>query len=169
MATSTGEMPFLDHLEELRQRIFWVLGAIVVGVGIGLWLVLHFELVIKLAEPIAPYIPGGKLTLHSPTESVMVVMKLAIALGLVLASPVIIWQLWGFLSPALYQKEKKAIIPTLVVPIALLGSWSTRAAGPAARTLASMPRRVVRELPTGGRSDKPASREPRAAPTVFMA
>ena len=43
MNNATGEMPFLDHLEELRSRLFKVLAAAVVGVGIGLWIVLRFD------------------------------------------------------------------------------------------------------------------------------
>ena len=112
-------MPFLDHLEELRLRILRSLGAVVVGCGLGLWAVQRFQLVAVLKEPIAPYLTGGKLVVTSPTEPVMIVLKLGLLVGLVLASPVILWQTWAFLAPALYEKEKRALVPSLFIGLAL--------------------------------------------------
>ena len=119
MARSAGEMPFLDHLEELRSRILRSLGALIVGFGAGFWLVQRFKLVNFLQGPIAPYLPDGRLTVLSPTDPVMITFKLAFVAGLVLASPVIIWQVWGFLSPAFYEKERKALVPSLFVGLLL--------------------------------------------------
>jgi sec-independent protein translocase protein TatC len=112
-------MPFLDHLEELRFRILRSLGAVVVGCGIGLWAVQRFQLVNILKQPIAPYLTGGKLVVTSPTDPVMIVFKLGFLVGLVLASPVILWQLWAFLAPALYEREKKALVPALFIGLGL--------------------------------------------------
>src|SRR5882724_5521219 len=121
MTGSPGEMPFLDHLEELRWRILRSLGAIVVGFGLGLWLVQRFQLVNLLKQPIAQYLTGagGKLIVTSPTDPVMIVFKLGFLVGLVLASPVILWQLWAFLTPALYAREKRALLPALFVGLVL--------------------------------------------------
>src|SRR4051812_39816551 len=119
MTGPTGEMPFLDHLEELRSRILRSLAAVVLGCVLGLWMVQHFSLVTLLKEPIAPYLTGGKLVVTSPTEPVMIVFKLGLMVGLVLASPVILWQTWAFLAPALYAKEKRALVPALFVGLVL--------------------------------------------------
>jgi Tat protein translocase TatC len=121
MTGSPGEMPFLDHLEELRWRILRSLAAIVIGFGLGLWLVQQFQLVNLLKQPIAPYLTGagGKLIVTSPTDPVMIVFKLGFLVGLVLASPIILWQLWAFLAPALYAREKRALVPSLFVGLLL--------------------------------------------------
>jgi len=121
MTGSPGEMPFLDHLEELRWRILRSLGAVVAGFGLGLWIVQRFQLVAVLKQPIAPYLTGagGKLVVTSPTEPVMIVFKLGLLVGLVLASPIILWQLWAFLAPALYAREKRALVPALFVGLLL--------------------------------------------------
>jgi Tat protein translocase TatC len=121
MTGPPGEMPFLDHLEELRWRILRSLAAIVVGFGVGLWLVQRFQIVNLLKLPIAPYLTGagGKLIVTSPTEPVMIVFKLGFLVGLVLASPVILWQVWAFLAPALYAREKRALVPALFVGLGL--------------------------------------------------
>jgi sec-independent protein translocase protein TatC len=127
MTGSPGEMPFLDHLEELRWRIIRSLAAIVVGFGVGLWLVQAFQLVNLLKQPIAPYLTGagGKLIVTSPTEPVMIVFKLGFLVGLVLASPIILWQLWAFLAPALYAREKRALVPALFVGLGLFLTGAT--------------------------------------------
>ncbi len=119
MTGAAGEMPFLEHLEELRSRILRSLAAVVVGFGIGLWAVQQFQLVTLLKAPIAPYLLDGKLIVTSPTEPVMIVLKLGFLVGLVLASPVILWQLWAFLAPALYEREKRALVPSLFVGLVL--------------------------------------------------
>ncbi|CAN5894964.1 hypothetical protein BH24GEM1_BH24GEM1_23070 [soil metagenome] len=119
MTGAAGEMPFLDHLEELRSRILRSLAAVIVGFGIGLWAVQQFQLVSLLKAPIAPYLLDGKLIVTSPTEPVMIVFKLGFLVGLVLASPVILWQLWAFLAPALYEREKRALVPSLFVGLLL--------------------------------------------------
>ena len=116
---TAGEMPFLDHLEELRSGILRSLAAVVVGFGFGLWVVQQFQLVSLLKAPIAPYLLGGKLIVTSPTDPVMIVLKLGFLVGLVLASPVILWQLWAFLAPALYEREKRALVPSLFVGLIL--------------------------------------------------
>src|SRR3954452_410142 len=119
MTGAAGEMPFLDHLEELRSRILRSLGAVVVGSALGLWLVQRFQLVNLLKKPIAPFLTGGKLIVTSPTEPVMIVFKLGFLVGLVLASPVILWQTWAFLAPALYAREKRALVPSLFIGLVL--------------------------------------------------
>jgi Tat protein translocase TatC len=115
MAASHGEMPFLDHLEELRSRILKGLGVVIAGFAVGLWIVQRFEFVTLLKKPIAPYLPDGRLTVLSPTEPVMIVLKLSFMIGLVLASPFLLYQIWGFLSPALYERERRAFVPALLV------------------------------------------------------
>ncbi len=98
------------------MRIIWSLVALVVGIGVGFWVVQHYQLVSVLKTPIAPYLAnGGKLTVLSPTEPVMIVFKLSLVVGLVLASPVLFWQLWAFLAPALYSREKRMLVPALFV------------------------------------------------------
>jgi sec-independent protein translocase protein TatC len=66
-----------------------------------------------LARPVKPYIKGTLIVTH-PSDLFDIVMNASLAVGLVVASPVIVWQVWGFMSPALYGHEKKMVIPALV-------------------------------------------------------
>ncbi|MGB7211221.1 MAG: twin-arginine translocase subunit TatC [Gemmatimonadales bacterium] len=113
MTGTSGEMSFLEHLEELRMRVIRSLLAVVGGFGIGAWAVDRFDLINVIKRPIAPYIPSGKLVILSPTEPVIIVLKLSLYVGLVIASPVILYQIWAFLSPALYSKERRLLVPSL--------------------------------------------------------
>lgn len=116
MSGSTpGEMPFLEHLEELRWRLFKCAVAIAIGVGAAFAVLLAkwFDPIKLLSRPIQPYLKG-QLIVTSPGDLFNLSMDMSITVGLVLASPVIIWQVWGFLSPALYGHEKKVVIPSLV-------------------------------------------------------
>ena len=114
-----GEMPFLDHLEELRRSILWSLAAIVVGTIIGFVVVQNFDVMGMLKEPIAPFLPDGKLHVTRPTDAFFVTLKLAVMIGLVLAAPVVIGQVWSFLSPALYEHEKRYVTPFLIGALGL--------------------------------------------------
>lgn len=111
--TKPGEMPFLDHLEELRWRILWAVLAVLVGTIIGFVLVDRLGVMMLLIEPIQPFLGGGKLKYLSPTDPFFITLKLALATGLVLASPVVVYQVWAFLAPALLPSEKRVIVPAL--------------------------------------------------------
>ncbi len=114
-----AEMPFLDHLEELRWRILWSLLALVLGSVIGFWIVEHYDVLAILKRPIAGLLPGGKLFVTRPTDAFIITLKLAVLVGIVLASPVILWQAWAFLSPALYEREKRFVVPILIAGLFL--------------------------------------------------
>ena len=109
------EMPFLDHLEELRWRILWSLTALVIGVVTGFVVVLKFDLVSILLEPVKPYLAGGKLVYTHPADPFNITLTTAFAFGIVLALPVIVYQFWAFVSPALYKHEKRVVIPVLAM------------------------------------------------------
>jgi sec-independent protein translocase protein TatC len=114
MALGGGpEMPFLDHLEELRWRLLRAVGAVLVGMMVGLVLVLKMGMIGVLSSAAAPFLPDGKLIVTHPTDTLSIVMMLAFAIGLVLASPVVLYQAWCFVAPALFPKEKRVGLAVL--------------------------------------------------------
>jgi sec-independent protein translocase protein TatC len=122
-----AEMPFLDHLEELRWRLIWSLLALSIGVAIGFAVVLRFNLLAVLQAPIAPYLKGAKLVVTHPGDPFSIAMTTSFIVGTILALPVIIYQAWAFLSPALYRHEKRVVIPLLVGAVALFAAGTAMA------------------------------------------
>ena len=116
---SSAEMPFLDHLEELRWRIIWSLAAIVVGVVVGFVIVIKFNLLFWLQGPIAPYLHGRRLMNTHPGGGFSIMMQTAIIIGIVIALPVVVYQVWLFLAPALHRHEKKVVLPVILGAVAL--------------------------------------------------
>lgn len=115
----TGEMPFLDHLEELRWRVFKILAALAVGTAVGLVLVMYFGVMDLLVAPVEPFLGGQQLVYLSPTTPFMFTMKLGILVGILLAIPVVVFQVWAFFAPALKPEEKKIIVPSLYFGLVL--------------------------------------------------
>ncbi|HLB09003.1 MAG TPA: twin-arginine translocase subunit TatC [Gemmatimonadaceae bacterium] len=109
--TASDEMPFLDHLEELRWRIIWSLAALMISVGIAFWVMMQFDVIGLLEKPILPFLNGHKLVYTHPGDPFSIVLNAAIALGVAIALPVIFYQLWSFISPALHRHEKKLVMP----------------------------------------------------------
>ena len=122
---SKGEMPFLDHLEELRWRILWSGLALMVGSVIGFFLVTRFDVPSLLMIPIEPYLTGSRLAFLRPTDAFLITLKLSVVIGGVLAFPILFAQAWGFLSPALYERERRLVMPAAFagVGLFLVGVW----------------------------------------------
>lgn len=126
----SAEMPFLDHLEELRWRILWSLAAILIGSIIGFVIVtpsfhpeaIRFDVIALLKQPLDPYLEGGKLLALSVTTPFFITLKLAIAVGIILAAPIIVYHAWSFLSPALLPQERRAIVPALYLGMILFAA-----------------------------------------------
>lgn len=119
MSKTTGEMPFLDHLEELRWRIFYSLIAIGIGTVIGFAVVHYLGVMDLLIRPVRPLLNEGQLHYFSPATPFFVTMKLGLVVGLILAFPVMIYQVWAFLSPGLSDRERKIIVPSLYFGLVL--------------------------------------------------
>lgn len=107
----SSEMPFLDHLEELRWRIIWSLVALVVAVGAAFALLMKMDVIGLLEKPIAPYLSGGKLVYTHPGDPFSIVLNAAMVLGVVIALPIILYQIWAFVSPALHRNERRVVVP----------------------------------------------------------
>jgi sec-independent protein translocase protein TatC len=122
-----GEMPVLDHLEELRWRLIWSLGAVFAGFLAGFFVVTKFDVVGILKAPVAPFllVTNSRLVFTSPTEPVMLTLKLAFGVGLLLAFPVVAYHLWGFLSPALYARERRFVLPAATAAVVLFLGGAT--------------------------------------------
>ncbi len=112
-AKGAAEMPFLDHLEELRGRLIWVASAVLGLSVLGFFIVTELDVIGLLKRPITPLVPDGMLLFTSPTEPMTVTLKLSFVVGLILALPIIVYHAWAFLSPALFEREKKVVVPAL--------------------------------------------------------
>jgi sec-independent protein translocase protein TatC len=111
---SPDEMTFLEHLEDLRKRLFYSFIALFIGVIPG-W-IFSKEIYGILARPVTKYLPAGtKLAFTGLTGPFMVYMKVSFLASLFVMSPFVFLQLWYFVAPGLYQKEKTYVVPFVLM------------------------------------------------------
>ncbi len=112
------EMPLLDHLRELRNRVVVCAGAVVLG---SLVCFLIWERILGwLLAPGRVDHPELKVVSFSPTDRIGVVFKIGMYGGLALASPIIIYELLAFIVPGLTTRERRMILPTVASTFAFL-------------------------------------------------
>jgi sec-independent protein translocase protein TatC len=107
------KMPFLSHLEELRKRL--IACAIASGAGFVICYIFAKRLFQLLILPLVAQLPeGDRLIYTNLPEMFITYLKSALVSGILISSPFIFYQLWMFIAPGLYQKEKKYVVPFVI-------------------------------------------------------
>jgi sec-independent protein translocase protein TatC len=107
------KLSFLDHLRDLRKRLSHALLGVVVGMAlVGAFVERLFH---QLMQPVLDSLPENQRALHytSYVEPLMVYLKVALYGGIFAATPWVLWQLWLFIAPGLYKREKRVVVPFL--------------------------------------------------------
>jgi len=120
--------PLMSHITELRNRLIKASAAVIIGsIAAFVFRTWIFDL---LVAPYESYAEGRQLAFFRPTEAFSLFMRLSLFAGFVFASPVVIYQVWAFISPALTRREKRRALPVVGVLILLFlsgvafGYWS---------------------------------------------
>ena len=109
------EQPFVQHLMELRDRL--IKAAIAVGVALAVLAVFPGPAALYdiLASPLVASLPaGGKLIATSVISPFLVPLKIMLMTAFLMALPVVLWQVWAFVAPGLYNHEKKFVLPLVI-------------------------------------------------------
>jgi sec-independent protein translocase protein TatC len=104
-------MPFLEHLEELRRVLLDALWAVTIGT-VAAWFVAEKAIAILVR-------PVGSLVFFGPAEALGLHLKVAFALGLVAAAPVVLFRLWSFVAPGLFPGERRFVGPLVASSVLL--------------------------------------------------
>ncbi|HEX9970009.1 MAG TPA: twin-arginine translocase subunit TatC [Acidimicrobiales bacterium] len=137
-------MTVIDHLTELRHRI--IVSLLAVGVGMAVAFGFYETILDFLRKPYCDILPPGEactLYIRDPIEGFTTRLRVAGWCGLFLASPVVLWQLWRFITPGLHPREKRYAVPFIVSSILLF-------AGGAAVALITFPRALDFLVGVGG-------------------
>lgn len=102
-------MPLMSHLVELRSRVVKSTAAVAIGTVVAFFF--NEQILNLLAKPYQIAVPDGSLAFFRPTEAFATVMRMSLFGGVILASPVILYQLWRYVSPALKPSEKRWAYP----------------------------------------------------------
>lgn len=136
---SDKQMSFWEHLDELRVRLRRAIFAIVLGAGVAWYFkeqVLGFLLVPFKSAWIAQGLAGTpQLHFAAPGDAFMAYVRQSVIAGLVFAAPVVFWELWAFVAPGLYAKEKKSAMAFVLFSTVLFlggGFFGWRVAFPVA-------------------------------------
>src|SRR5436309_451642 len=111
------EATLVVHLDELRTRIFVSLGALLVGLAVGF--IIHHHLIHWLNRPLPEGRIGRPLT-FGVAEPFMTSFKISLFAGFLLALPVILWQLWAFLAPAVDERSQRRVLYFVFLATGLL-------------------------------------------------
>jgi sec-independent protein translocase protein TatC len=116
-----GRMSFFEHLVELRKRL--INSAIAVGVGMMIGVAVSNKVFAYMARPMLGALRAAhfedKLVYTSPTGAISLLINLGLYLGIVIASPVVLYQVWMFIAPGLYRHERRAMSAFIFSSLAL--------------------------------------------------
>lgn len=114
----SGKMSFLEHLDELRKRLLHI--ALYIALGFLVCISFAKPIYDFLAVPITSSLPdNSKLVFTKPTDPFTLYMKVGFLAGIFLTLPLTLYEVWKFIAPGLYRKEKRYIVPFLVFSIIL--------------------------------------------------
>ena len=110
-----------EHLDELRKRLVWSIVALAVGVILAaVFNSLVFDLLLYPLKQVSGLDPAAyKLTTFSPAEPFMTSLKIWVVVGIMLAAPFLIWQMWAYVGPAFTSTEKRYFYPVVIATTAL--------------------------------------------------
>ena len=110
-------MSFLEHLEELRQRLLRSVISIIVGFGVCFYFreTIYGYLAKPLTDTLHALHMSDKLVYTNPIDPFNLYLKISAMAGIFVASPYILWQLWLFISPGLYRHEKRYVWPFVLM------------------------------------------------------
>ena len=111
----SSKMPLIEHLIELRNRLLWSIGALVVG--FVLCYLVAEEMYRFLVQPLADLMegqPGRRMIYTALHEAFFTQLKVAFFGSVCLTFPIVAGQLWAFVAPGLYKKERRAFLPFLL-------------------------------------------------------
>jgi sec-independent protein translocase protein TatC len=101
---------FIEHLEDLRKRL--IVSLIAVGIGFIVCYIFSIQIFQFLMMPLQKALPSGSTMIFTtPAEAFFTYMKVGLLAGVFVASPIVLYQLWLFVAPALYSHEKRYVIP----------------------------------------------------------
>lgn len=103
---------FFEHLRELRKRLFWIIGFLIAG--FAACYSFHKELFALVAAPLLKLAPDQYeqvFAFHTLSEPFFTYLRLSFYAGIFVASPFVLHQVWLFISPALYKREKRYAVP----------------------------------------------------------
>ena len=110
-----SEQPFVAHLIELRDRLIWAVAAVAIAAAALAIYPGPGELYDILAAPLIVHLPkGATLIATSVISPFMVPLKILFVAAFLVALPVVLWQVWGFIAPGLYVHEKRLVLPLVV-------------------------------------------------------
>lgn len=115
---SGSKMSFLEHLDELRKRLIYICWSLLAGCVVAyLFIQKIVDFVMKPMYTILAQQPtgGAKLIFTAGPEGFMLYVKIGFIAGIFIASPLVLYQVWKFIAPGLYQHEKKFAIPFVVL------------------------------------------------------
>jgi sec-independent protein translocase protein TatC len=116
-AEDLAEGTLLSHLVELRSRLLKIAATVLL---IFVPLVPFAQRIFAFAaDPLSKVLPGGKLISTNPVAPIFTPFKLTLYLALIIAMPVVLYQVWAFVAPGLYKKEKHFAMPLLASSIVL--------------------------------------------------
>ena len=109
-----GKMSFLEHLDELRKRIVQSVLGVAIGVGLGFFFI--NPIVNFILTPTWRLLPAGSRMIYTqPGEAFGLYVQIGLIVGVVLASPWIMYQVWLFIAPGLYANEKRFAVPFVLM------------------------------------------------------
>src|SRR6478609_563507 len=119
-----GSMSLMEHLEELRKRILRSVFAVAICIGAGWYWVepIIAKMVAPIQKALAAHHFDTTLIYLNPTDTFNIQLKIGLIVGIFLACPFLLYQVWGFISPGLYRNEKKFLLPFLFLSVGLFVS-----------------------------------------------